>query len=573
MKRYPKYYFTLIFSLILICQINITNAQNLAEKRKYEPVIVPAQKLSQFYGIPVNEIFLYVYDSSIGSWEMAPFQIDERTKGPDPNAPSDSVRFYFIPEEWTIENHDGVISIHDEFLFMVRDLGNEAPERSWINNDEAKTHPRLKLVVEDPENSQDKLYGYLYRSSTISEEIPAPYEFEYFPAQDSISTKYYTTRIGPYGLIEDITIKEPGGNGQDIFDTQKLRFKGLIDIIFPIEIKMTEKQLHLYEEKVITEKPIIRLIRRAKQTLDIGFISESTNFFIRAKFYPFSGSIDGGASISKEELQKLYPGVTVILEGLRQSWDFNENAKGMKFYNKYNDNILIDGIQENPIPKIDVPIREWNLISGHQGSFFTYTKFEEPKWQNVFLYYYDDKDGGQWNYDEYIFGDIETGYDNASYGDQGILFTSYGEQDITLRLDFTAYFIPEKNLTKSDGERLAYNEANPLKINSTIISDVKDKNVTSNPSEFILFQNFPNPFNSSTQISFIVPQSEKIKLQILDLNGNIVKTLGNSTFSAGNQNVIWNGYDSLGIQVASGIYFIRLESDHFVQTKKLTFLQ
>jgi len=573
MKRYPKYYFTLIFSLILICQINITNAQNLAEKRKYEPVIVPAQKLSQFYGIPVNEIFLYVYDSSIGSWEIAPFQIDERTKGPDPNAPSDSVRFYFIPEEWTIENHDGVISIHDEFLFMVRDLGNEAPERSWINNDEAKTHPRLKLVVEDPENSQDKLYGYLYRSSTISEEIPAPYEFEYFPAQDSISTKYYTTRIGPYGLIEDITIKEPGGNGQDIFDTQKLRFKGLIDIIFPIEIKMTEKQLHLYEEKVITEKPIIRLIRRAKQTLDIGFISESTNFFIRAKFYPFSGSIDGGASISKEELQKLYPGVTVILEGLRQSWDFNENAKGMKFYNKYNDNILIDGIQENPIPKIDVPIREWNLISGHQGSFFTYTKFEEPKWQNVFLYYYDDKDGGQWNYDEYIFGDIETGYDNASYGDQGILFTSYGEQDITLRLDFTAYFIPEKNLTKSDGERLAYNEANPLKINSTIISDVKDKNVTSNPSEFILFQNFPNPFNSSTQISFIVPQSEKIKLQILDLNGNIVKTLGNSTFSAGNQNVIWNGYDSLGIQVASGIYFIRLESDHFVQTKKLTFLQ
>jgi len=333
MKRYPKYYFTLIFSLILICQINITNAQNLAEKRKYEPVIVPAQKLSQFYGIPVNEIFLYVYDASIGSWEMAPFQIDERTKGPDPNAPSDSVRFYFIPEEWTIENHDGVISIHDEFLFMVRDLGDEAPERSWINNAEAKTHPRLKLVVEDPDNSQDKLYGYLYRSSTISEEIPAPYEFEYFPDQDSISTKYYTTGIGPYGLIEDITIKEPGGNGQDIFDTQKLRFKGTIDFFIPIpEIILTEKSLFVInetsEDRKSTEKPIVRLIRRARQTLKIGdFISESTPFFVRAKFYPFSGSIDGGASISKEELQNLYPGVTVILEGLRQSWDFNENAK------------------------------------------------------------------------------------------------------------------------------------------------------------------------------------------------------------------------------------------------------
>ena len=135
MKRYPKYYFTFILSLIFIFQINTTNAQNLTEKRKYEPVIVPAQKLSQFYGIPVNEIYLYVYNSSTNSWAMAPFQIDERTKGPDPNAPSDSVRFYFIPEGWTIENHNGVVSIHDEFLFMVRDLGDEAPEKSWINND------------------------------------------------------------------------------------------------------------------------------------------------------------------------------------------------------------------------------------------------------------------------------------------------------------------------------------------------------------------------------------------------------------------------------------------------------
>ena len=118
---------------------------------------------------------------------MAPFQIDERTRGPDPHTPSDTGRFYFIPEEWGIENHDGVLSFHDELVFMLRDLGDEAPKRSWIDNNDAKNHPRLKLEVQDPDNPQNKRFGYLYRSLTISsDEIPSPYEIEYFPGQDSI---------------------------------------------------------------------------------------------------------------------------------------------------------------------------------------------------------------------------------------------------------------------------------------------------------------------------------------------------------------------------------------------------
>lgn len=550
-----------------------SGSQTVKEKRQYEPVVLPAWKIADFYGIPVDQIFLYAYHQDNHTWEMMPFQIDERTAGLDPLNKSDSIAFYFIPDEWDIDHHDGVLSLYDELVFMIRDLGDKAPPKSWIENDEAKANPRLEIIITDPNDANNRLYGYLYRSSTITEEVPTPYDMEAFPEQDSLSTAYYSVDISQYGLIEDITIKPPGGNGVDIFDTQKIRFSGIVDLFVPLDLKMTEENLYLYDEKIYTQKPVVRMIRQAKQTLQIGsFVAYDTPFYVLAKFYPYSGSIEGGASLAKDALSDYWPGTNavVIMENLRQSWDFNENAKGMVFYNKHNDGMLIDGLPEEVNRDIDLPIREWNLNTGVQGSFFTYTTFKETKWREVELYFWDYYLGGQ--YDSEIFGDYETG-DSKSFGDQGISFGNYGEDNITLELSFTAYFLPEKNLPKSAGEQLAHNIENPVHISSSLMTDVAGETVQQSPFTYQLLQNRPNPVRGATLVMFSLPGYEPVEIEIRDLNGRYIATVTNRTFAAGWHQVQWNGADDSGRSVTSGIYFLTMKTKKFYTARKIMVLR
>jgi photosystem II stability/assembly factor-like uncharacterized protein len=78
-------------------------------------------------------------------------------------------------------------------------------------------------------------------------------------------------------------------------------------------------------------------------------------------------------------------------------------------------------------------------------------------------------------------------------------------------------------------------------------------------SDFQLQQNYPNPFNAQTQIDFSIPKDEQMALRIFDVLGREIATLVNAPIKAGNYTVIWDGRDSSGRPVASGIYFYRLQ--------------
>ena len=80
--------------------------------------------------------------------------------------------------------------------------------------------------------------------------------------------------------------------------------------------------------------------------------------------------------------------------------------------------------------------------------------------------------------------------------------------------------------------------------------------------ETILHHNFPNPFSSSTNISFSLPHPEKVKIQIYNLKGQLVETLLDEQKPAGNHTMEWNAE-----QMSSGIYFIKLitEDKHIIQ--------
>ena len=93
------------------------------------------------------------------------------------------------------------------------------------------------------------------------------------------------------------------------------------------------------------------------------------------------------------------------------------------------------------------------------------------------------------------------------------------------------------------------------------------------PLEFNLFQNSPNPFNSSTTISYTLPQCGAVELKIYNINGEEVSTLVDEFQNAGYQSMVWNGLDKNGVAVTSGMYYIRLKSSNQSQFRRMLLIK
>ncbi|MFQ6008805.1 MAG: T9SS type A sorting domain-containing protein [Candidatus Zixiibacteriota bacterium] len=92
------------------------------------------------------------------------------------------------------------------------------------------------------------------------------------------------------------------------------------------------------------------------------------------------------------------------------------------------------------------------------------------------------------------------------------------------------------------------------------------------PSGFSLNQNYPNPFNPSTIISFDLPRSAHWTLKIYNVIGGLIREYS-GTSDAGTVTVEWDGTTTEGWEVASGVYFYRLEVADYTETKKMLLLK
>ncbi|HKJ81268.1 MAG TPA: T9SS type A sorting domain-containing protein, partial [Ignavibacteriaceae bacterium] len=98
-------------------------------------------------------------------------------------------------------------------------------------------------------------------------------------------------------------------------------------------------------------------------------------------------------------------------------------------------------------------------------------------------------------------------------------------------------------------------------------TDIKlDSNVL--PSSYTLSQNYPNPFNPSTEIKFSLPEASNVKLTIYDAIGKQVAVLVNDYLATGSYRYSWNASN-----LASGIYFYRIEAKNFNMVKKMVLLK
>jgi hypothetical protein len=90
---------------------------------------------------------------------------------------------------------------------------------------------------------------------------------------------------------------------------------------------------------------------------------------------------------------------------------------------------------------------------------------------------------------------------------------------------------------------------------------------------FRLLQNHPNPFNPSTTIEYVLPAASWVLITVYDTRGRLVARLADEDQQAGPHAIVWNGLDTSGTPLPSGVYFYRLEAGKLTQTRKMIILR
>jgi hypothetical protein len=90
------------------------------------------------------------------------------------------------------------------------------------------------------------------------------------------------------------------------------------------------------------------------------------------------------------------------------------------------------------------------------------------------------------------------------------------------------------------------------------VEQIRDEKLV--PTQLTLDQNYPNPFNPSTTIRYGLPESQNVRISVFSLLGQEVAVLVNGIQAPSTYTVVWNGKDLRGVDLPSGIYFIRLQA-------------
>jgi len=150
-----------------------------------------------------------------------------------------------------------------------------------------------------------------------------------------------------------------------------------------------------------------------------------------------------------------------------------------------------------------------------------------------------------------------------------------GPENILGELDDAGYFDGEWSWTSGYYYKLS---AFDITGNESEFALFTPSNVTGDetptaPASSYLAQNFPNPFNPTTRIAFGLSAPASVSLRIYDAAGRLVRVLVDGSRPAGVYAELWDGRDSIGRAVASGIYFYRLQAGAFSETRKMALLR
>ncbi|HJM48056.1 MAG TPA: BspA family leucine-rich repeat surface protein [Candidatus Marinimicrobia bacterium] len=158
----------------------------------------------------------------------------------------------------------------------------------------------------------------------------------------------------------------------------------------------------------------------------------------------------------------------------------------------------------------------------------------------------------------------------GDYGEIEVMNTSETltiSYDIKIQYGKQYYWV----LTSETGEEIILGDTGEIVVPSVDRFILQLKTVV--PATFTLHQNFPNPFNPITTLSYDLPKDSDVGLAIFDMLGNEVVTLVSAHQQAGFKSVQWDAKDSMGRPVGGGVYLYQIKAGEFVQTKKMVLLK
>ncbi|OQY29494.1 MAG: hypothetical protein B6244_03715 [Candidatus Cloacimonetes bacterium 4572_55] len=154
--------------------------------------------------------------------------------------------------------------------------------------------------------------------------------------------------------------------------------------------------------------------------------------------------------------------------------------------------------------------------------------------------------------------------------DAGVVYLKMTEEDSTASPQSLAGICPVSFVDfQSDRNRLLAQIGLNLSFGE---SDAPEQTVNI-PEAYGLDQNYPNPFNPMTTIRYQLPLAGHVDLKVYNTAGQLVRTLADHEESAGFKSVQWDGRNDHGAQVASGLYFYRLETEDYQQTRRMLLLK
>ncbi|MBA66077.1 MAG: hypothetical protein CMG55_09785 [Candidatus Marinimicrobia bacterium] len=140
---------------------------------------------------------------------------------------------------------------------------------------------------------------------------------------------------------------------------------------------------------------------------------------------------------------------------------------------------------------------------------------------------------------------------------------------ITLNLEDNGQYYWGVIARDTDGFKIVSNDGNPNELMIGALTTKQD-NI---PSVFSLSQNFPNPFNPATNITYDIPRIEHVIITIHDIVGRHITTLVDENKNTGSYSIIWNGRNNIGKDVPAGMYIYTIKAGSFSNSKKLVLLK
>ena len=143
------------------------------------------------------------------------------------------------------------------------------------------------------------------------------------------------------------------------------------------------------------------------------------------------------------------------------------------------------------------------------------------------------------------------------------------EQGLSDNLEVAKISLRAKSDAIADlAARCHIEKARWLNVEGELFDLDENNNMTKLPTAFRLWQNYPNPFNPVTRIKYDLPKDCHVILQVFNIAGRVVRTLKDEMMKAGSYESIWDGLDDNNHSVASGVYFIKIETLDFKAVKK-----